>query len=255
MKHMGDVNVVASNKVLIYDWINKIHADHGSPVATAKTPITKATTAMYVLLTGFAGLEKKIPVIKAVMTATAMKLKDAKQTVEASLHAPVNLGTFPAGDAKTVADSLSAAGAYVKLEPAGSPTGASWGSDTFSATPVDAVIDLKNAKAVGQKVHGTSPGSVYYTVALTDHVKLAARLYKTGSISIRAEWTDNPTAELKKLEDSGLQLKMGQSYGSIHFEAAGVPVERVVGAFLFGTGIAWKATVMTGTNLIIAEKA
>jgi hypothetical protein len=119
------------------------------------------------------------------------------------------------------------------------------------AKPVDAVIDLKEAKALGQKVHGTSTGSVYHTVAFTDHVKVAARLYKTGSISIRAEWTDNPVNDLKLLADAGLQMK--PTYGSIHFDAQDVPLPRVIGAFLLGTGIEWTQVVTKAADLVIAE--
>lgn len=117
--------------------------------------------------------------------------------------------------------------------------------------PVPSVIHLKDAKALGQQVHGTSTGSVYYTIALSEHVKVAARLYKSGSISIRAEWTDTPTDELAKLSAAGVGMK--GNYGSIHFDASGVPIERVVGAFLVGTGIKWKSVIMSGADLVIGE--
>jgi len=117
--------------------------------------------------------------------------------------------------------------------------------------PVDKVIDLKSAKALGQKVHGTSQGSVYYCIAVAEHVKVAARIAKGGGISIRAEWTDTPTADLKKLEESNMQLK--GNYGSMHFDAGEVPLPRVIGALLVGTGIKWQAAVMNGADLVIGN--
>jgi hypothetical protein len=114
----------------------------------------------------------------------------------------------------------------------------------------NAVISLRDAEAIGQPVHGTSSGSVYYTVATGPRVRLAARVHKGGSVSIRAEW--KPTLhpdEKKKLQDIGLQMK--ESYASMHLNAADVPVGRVIGAFVIGIGLEWDAIVKSSAELVV----
>jgi hypothetical protein len=46
---------------------------------------------------------------------------------------------------------------------------------------------------------------------------------------------------------------MKPNYASVHFGAEGVPLQRVIGAFLVGTGINWKAAVMNGSDLVIGD--
>jgi hypothetical protein len=114
----------------------------------------------------------------------------------------------------------------------------------------NAVISLRDAEAIGQPVHGTSSGSVYYTVATGPRVRLAARVHKGGSVSIRAEWKPLLTPdEKKKLQDIGLQMK--DSYASMHLNAADVPVGRVIGAFVIGIGLEWDAIVKSSAELVV----
>lgn len=116
--------------------------------------------------------------------------------------------------------------------------------------PVPSVIALREAKAIGQKVKGTSAASVYHCVAFNERVRIAARIYHTGSVSIRAEWNKDITpVEMKKLEESGLGMKSG--YASMHLDAGGVPVGRVIGAFVLGTGISWTDAVMNASDLVV----
>lgn len=119
--------------------------------------------------------------------------------------------------------------------------------DKSAVKPVPQVIHLREAKALKQKVHGTSTGSVYHAIAIGNRVKLAARLYHKGDISIRAEWNDATEDEKKKLQSAGLGMK--GEYASIHLSADGVPIERVIGAILLGTGIDWKEIVKTANDL------
>jgi len=116
--------------------------------------------------------------------------------------------------------------------------------------PVSQVIDLKDAKAIGQKVHGTSLGSVYHVIALTEKVKVAARLNATGAISLRAEWTGEAADAQKKLAHIGMSMKSG--YASWHLDAAGVPFARVIGAFLLDTGIVWDQSIKSSADLVIS---
>ena len=253
MKGTVDPAVAIQNRKLIDGWITLLFEKQGSPVVPEATVTVFPPAKVVVKLTPN-GKPNLIQLIKAIRSVTGLGLYEAKIAGEQVI----------AGEAVSLAVvSMTAEGALKAF------TGV-FGVDCFvvmpeypsnvsvpvipvAAKPVSAVIKLKDAKALGQKVHGTSTGSVYHCIALTDHVKVAARLYKSGSISIRAEWTDNPKDELKKLAEAGVQMKA--EYGSVHFDAADVPLQRVIGAFLVGTGISWKAAVMNGAELVIGEKA
>lgn len=98
-------------------------------------------------------------------------------------------------------------------------------------------VPLKDAVAIGQRVKGTSAGSVYTVTALSETVRLAMR-YKDDQLSVRAEGNPNPF-EVKKMEEFGLSKGNGNNgtYWSMHMSLAGVPVQRVIGAVLMGLGI------------------
>lgn len=229
-----------------------------------------------------------IVLIKAIRTVTGLGLADAKKMAEGILagglqildfqskeHAASalgvlkNAGALVDGPVVTTPEKLAelkkkvaqSSELLIKIGQVGQAAGAAaQATGTFAAAvqplvtpkPVPQVIHLKDALAIGQKVHGTSSGSVYHCIAVGEHIKVAARLYQGGSISIRAEWTDDPKSDIKKLEEAGMGLK--GKYGSIHFDAQGVPLQRVIGAFLMGTGIVWKSVVTNGADLVIAEK-
>lgn len=104
------------------------------------------------------------------------------------------------------------------------------------------VVRLAQATQVGQPVRGSSGGSVYYAMALSDQVKLAVRVKKNGSVSIRAEGNPSPT-EIQKLQKAGMS-KAGTEHWSIHFDAIDVPVSRCIGAFLMGLEIPFDSQIM-----------
>jgi hypothetical protein len=115
------------------------------------------------------------------------------------------------------------------------------------------VVELREAQVLGQKVRGTSSQSVYHTVAVSGRVKLAARITQGGSISLRVE-CENPTAdELKALGASEMQAQAqeGKPYWSVHFNYSGAPVERVIGAFIFGLGVSFDDQIKNGKELVI----
>ena len=281
MKNSVPEAVAVQNKNLIVDWMSSLFILMGSP--TKKAPVAESheptSKGVQVVLTGVVDSAKKLSTIKAVMNLTGKSLAYAKTCVDKAMstgHALVNVYPTMAAAEQATKVLVAAGGAVMVETPEATQTHTPHGlwaggaSDTFTKAsgplspewtavhpikPVDKVIDLRDAKALGQKVHGTSHGSVYYCIAFNDHLKVAARIYKTGSISIRTEWQGQPNAlkaDLKKLEESGVQLK--GDYGSVHFDAAGVPVSRVIGAFLIGTGIAWTAMVTNGQDLILTEK-
>lgn len=105
----------------------------------------------------------------------------------------------------------------------------------------EGVVRLAQATQVGQPVRGSSGGSVYYAMALSDQVKLAVRVKKNGSVSIRAEGTP-PAHIVQRLHSAGMS-KAGSEHWSIHFDAADVPVSRCVGAFLMGLEIPFDSQI------------
>jgi hypothetical protein len=103
------------------------------------------------------------------------------------------------------------------------------------------IVRLAQATQVGQPVRGSSGGSVYYAMALSDQVKLAVRVKKNGSVSIRAEGTP-PAHIVQRLHSAGMS-KAGSEHWSIHFDAVDVPVSRCVGAFLMGLEIPFDSQI------------
>lgn len=101
--------------------------------------------------------------------------------------------------------------------------------------PTTNVVKLRDATEVGQKVYGTSPGSVYRVVALNSRVKLAARIVGS-SISIRGEFNKPHQDEVAELEKIGMKMASSE-HMSMHVDAGDIPVGRVVGAFLYGVDI------------------
>lgn len=83
--------------------------------------------------------------------------------------------------------------------------------------PENTVINLCDANALHQKVHGTSAGSVYYVMALLDGAAIAVRS-KNNTLSIRIEGTKLKMYE-EALEDLGFVCK--PKYASVHFDVAG----------------------------------
>lgn len=110
------------------------------------------------------------------------------------------------------------------------------------------VIKLENATALGQKVAGTSPGSIYHVIALNPRVKLAARL-KGENLSLRAEGAQMTTAERQGLAKLGMDFTASGNYFSTHFELGDVPLARVLGAFLMGSGIAFNLQIKSAQEL------
>lgn len=254
IKGTGGAEVIAQNCKLITSWVDDLYAKQGSPVTIPKLIPTK----LVIKGVGVGSIKPEpnlILLIKAIRAVTGENLATAKLKAEQVVKSGVDveLGIYgsleEANEKAQILKNVQAEVLLVAVKMTTAPP------PHIVVKPVNAVISLKDAKALGQKVHGTSTGSVYHTIALSDHVRVAARIYKGGSISIRAEWDGQPDAvkiELDKLKESGVQMKSG--YGSIHFDAADVPLQRVIGAFLVGTGINWKAAVMNGAELVITEQ-
>lgn len=255
---------VQQSKNLIETWVKQM-AEKATFVSPAANIMNASVPEHVVVLTGYTG--NLIVLIKVIRQITGLGLAQAKAMAEGVIAGvPVNVIVLPTHEQATIAMlKLSGIGASVKIQSKGAAGQSVKTSATFNnpesvkvtgepvfaskPKPVPSVVPLRQAAAIGQKVKGTSNGSVYYCVAVGEHVRLAARIHKGGTISIRAEWDGTPTEDLKKLQESGLQMKGG--YGSMHLDAQGVPHGRVIGSFVLGTGIEWKQIVMSSTELVV----
>lgn len=103
-----------------------------------------------------------------------------------------------------------------------------------SDKPVPEVLPLRKAKAVRQKVFGTSKGSVYTTVAVGT-LNVAVRV-TAGKVSIRAEYPDAGESEISK-NLVNLGFSDNGKYLSMHIVLGGVPAERVIGSMLYAMGV------------------
>lgn len=102
------------------------------------------------------------------------------------------------------------------------------------------VIPLRDAKALYQRVNGTSPDSVYVAVGISENCKVAARVLG-NKLAVRVEGSLSPFAH-KAFSGLGIDKKVnnkqGFEYYSQHFDCneAATP-EKVLGAILLGCGI------------------
>jgi hypothetical protein len=105
-----------------------------------------------------------------------------------------------------------------------------------TTAPTGKTVHLRDAKAVGQKVFGTSSGSVYTAIAIGPRVNIAARLSE-GSLSVRAEFHPNniKSSDLAALQSLGM-TKGSASHYSAHMKLGGVPIGRIIGALLMDCG-------------------
>lgn len=110
--------------------------------------------------------------------------------------------------------------------------------ESVSALKEAAVISLRDATKMYQRVNGSSGGSVYVAVALNKQIKVAARIHG-AVLDVRVEGSISPQIK-NKLAAQGLSAKGDEGeikYMSAHFNCGKVLPERVMGALLVGIGI------------------
>jgi len=121
------------------------------------------------------------------------------------------------------------------------------GTATIHMEPVPSVnttmagetVTLHDASELGQPVSSTSTGSVYYTVAIMDDLKVAVRLLN-GRVSVRAE--GNISKYQANLLEAGFNLQ--NDYASFHVEAETASLRgKVVGSALFGLGVTFSKVI------------
>lgn len=128
---------------------------------------------------------------------------------------------------------------FVKAEPTvttavGGPT-----------SPSDAPVKLREASVLGQKVLGTSAGSVYFLVAGNPRVKVAARI-RPDTLSLRVEVNDATAEEMAAIKSV---VSWHGDYGSIHMGLLGIPCARVLGALLMDLAVDFDAKVANPKEL------
>ncbi|KVR21710.1 hypothetical protein WK13_34800 [Burkholderia ubonensis] len=127
---------------------------------------------------------------------------------------------------------------------------------TKMAQPVNGVVPLKQATLLGQKTKGTDQNSIYRCMALSPSCNLAVRVQSIAdgnshAISIRAE--GNFTSAVREaLKEAGMIASTSGHY-SIHFQTNGVPVSRVIGAFLMGLGLEFEEQIKHVKEIGVSE--
>lgn len=106
--------------------------------------------------------------------------------------------------------------------------------------PLAGKIHLKDADALLQKVHGTDQSSTYYAVALSDRVKVAARI-KKKTLSLRIEGKLSKEDEVRA-STAGFQ-KASAGHLSLHVDCQQVPPVAVIGGMLFRLGVSFQQIV------------
>jgi hypothetical protein len=120
--------------------------------------------------------------------------------------------------------------------------------EAHKTVPVNSVIPLTEAKAVGQKVKGTSAGSFYRCFAV-GRVNLAFKA-GVGQLSLRAEAPDGQWDDADRKALSKLGFADHTQYMSMHVTLGSVPYTRVLGAVAFDVGVEFTevSTVNGGSN-------
>lgn len=159
---------------------------------------------------------------------------------------PANLGEqAKQAFAAKIKSKVSEPYASVTLDPL--PDLKSQIASAYGGKKVEEVIALRDAKAVGQKVKGTSGSSVYNAVAIGP-VNLAVK-FNSMNCSIRAESKDWSDVIKKKLKEAG--FTDNGSYFSMHLKLNGVSPMRAIGAVVYTLDLPFEA-VGTNSNALFA---
>jgi ribosomal protein L7/L12 len=203
-----------------------------------------------------------VNVIKILRQFLLLDLKVAKDLSDSikgsSYQHPYNLGHFNKSEAIKLQKALVDVGISTKMLlpidalQAPAPYEHINLASQDKEVPTKDVIPLRFAKAVGQPVKGTSAGSVYHTIAIGERVRVAARVFKNGSISIRVEWETITNSEKAKLQANGFSIN--NDYASIHLSAGEVPYSRIIGGFLLGMELPFKDQITDYKQIVLQEK-
>lgn len=108
-------------------------------------------------------------------------------------------------------------------------------------------VKLEKAVVIGQRVLGTSAGSVYRAVGISKDINLGVRL--SGSvISVRAEGKFNKSIEAGLLK-YGFNHNSSNKYWSVHIELDGVEPGVVVAGILSTVPVKWEQTMLANEEI------
>ena len=108
------------------------------------------------------------------------------------------------------------------------------------AQPSNKKVALYDAQALLQPVRGTDEDSTYYAVALSNTIKVGARVKKTA-LSIRIEG-DMTKADEIRASSAGF-TKSSSGHMSVHVDCKAVPPMAVLGGMLFRLGTSFDQVV------------
>lgn len=112
--------------------------------------------------------------------------------------------------------------------------------------PTNKKVALSEAQALLQPVRGTDEDSTYYAVALSQSVKVGARVRKTA-LSIRIEG-DLSKADEIRASSAGF-TKSSSGHLSVHVDCKAVPPMAVLGGMLFRLGTTFDQVVTNEKEL------
>lgn len=170
----------------------------------------------------------KVAAIKFYRTQTGASLKEAKDKVEAWIDELMS-GPNPMDEEENAAYHE----AVISKKAAPLPE-KSAEIDAGYAEVTDTPVDLSAATKLHQPIKGTSGGSIYHVIALSNDAKVAARI-KNTDVAIRVLPANNAGAAACKL--AGLDEKSG-GHWSLHLHPDNkLLVKKCIGAVLFAMGL------------------
>jgi ribosomal protein L7/L12 len=241
------------------DWLTVLGKQVGLDKKEEVPPVKEKTYSIKLMDVPADGAVK-IPIIKFLRMQLGISLKEAKDIVDAASNGkPFVYQTglsYKEASAVLTKAMVETKGKFVLfceqdglVVEALAITQSKQGSfsEPVATKPVNSVVKLVDALALGQKVSGTSAGSVYYCIAYNSNLKIAAR-FSGHEVSLRAEWKKKIPSEVSLLASNG--MKVTEKYASLHLALNGVPPARVVGAFLMGLGMEFSDQVTSAKQLV-----
>lgn len=174
----------------------------------------------------------KVAAIKLCRALTGLGLKEAKDLVEEWIDSSPEVPADP-----------TVMGVDTGNELTGKPLGELLKEKFPEHTGNGHAVPLPDATKLHQPVLGTSPGSVYHTIAMNDDVKIAARIRSNNNVAVRAVIIPHPNSKVaqkakKALLAAGLEKKPDGGHFSIHLDPdSPLLAKKCVGAILFATGL------------------